>query len=312
MIASLDVTTDRGTHRMHRTLLIVAIAAAAVLVAALWFFSAPQTIPENALAPHTPDLANGRTMFLIGGCSSCHAVPEQENAARLGGGLALNSPFGMFYVPNISSDKKDGIGAWSEAQFVTAMVKGTSPAGEHLYPALPYTSYQRMRLDDLRDLFAYLKTLPAISGKVRDHALSFPFSVRRGIGLWKLLFLDGKPFTPDPAQSAQWNRGAYLVNGPGHCAECHSPRNFLGAIVAGQRFAGGPSPNGQGGVPDITQRKLHDWKVEELAETLATGMTADADLVGGLMMEVVSNTRQLSAADRDAVAVYLKSLAAPE
>lgn len=102
------------------------------------------------------------------------------------------------------------------------------------------------------------------------------------------------------------------MNGPGHCAECHSSRNFLGAIIAGKRFAGGPSPTGQGGVPDITQGKLHDWKVEELAETLATGMTADADLVGGLMMEVVSNTRQLSAADRDAIAVYLKSLPAPK
>ncbi len=297
---------------MHRTLVTAAIAAAAFAAAALWFFTAPQTIPESALAPHSPDLANGRTMFLIGGCSSCHAVPEQEDATRLGGGLALNSPFGMFYVPNISSDKKDGIGGWSEAQFVSAMVKGTSPAGEHLYPALPYVSYQRMRLDDLRDLFAYLKTLPAISGKVRDHALRFPYNIRQALGLWKLLFLDGKPFMPDPSQSAQWNRGAYLVNGPGHCAECHSPRNLLGAIIASRRFAGGPSPNGQGGVPDITQGKLHDWKVEELAETLATGMTADADLVGGLMMEVVSNTRQLSSADRDAIAVYLKSLPAPK
>jgi mono/diheme cytochrome c family protein len=297
---------------MLRTLVTVAIAAAALAAAALWFLTAPVTIPASALAPHTPDLANGRTMFLIGGCSSCHAVPEQEDATRLGGGLALNSPFGVFYVPNISPDRKDGIGAWSDAQFITAMVKGTSPAGEHLYPALPYTSYQRMRLDDLRDLFAYLKTLPAISGKVRDHALSFPFNIRQALGLWKLLFLDGKPFTSDPAQSAQWNRGAYLVNGPGHCAECHSPRNALGAIIASRRFTGGPSPNGQGGVPDITQGKLHDWKVEELAETLATGMTADADLVGGLMMEVVANTRQLSAADREAIAVYLKSLPAPD
>jgi mono/diheme cytochrome c family protein len=297
---------------MLRTLVIAATAVAALAAAAVWFFTAPQSIPESALAPHTPDLVNGRTMFLIGGCASCHAVPEQEDAIRLGGGLALNSPFGVFYVPNISSDKKDGIGGWSEAQFVTAMVKGTSPAGEHLYPALPYVSYQRMRLEDLRDLFAYLKTLPAISGKVRDHALRFPYSIRQALGVWKLLFLDGKAFTPDPAQSVQWNRGAYLVNGPGHCAECHSPRNFLGAIIASRRFAGGPSPNGQGGVPDITQGKLHDWKVEELAETLSTGMTADADLVGGLMMEVVSNTRQLSAADRDAIAVYLKSLPAPK
>ena len=297
---------------MLRTLATVAIAAAALAAAVLWFLAAPVTIPASALGPHTPDLANGRTMFLIGGCASCHAVPEQDDATRLGGGLALNTPFGVFYVPNISSDKTDGIGDWSEAQFVTAMVKGTSPAGEHLYPALPYTSYQRMRFDDLRDLFAYLKTLPAISGKVRDHALTFPFNIRRGLGLWKLLFLDGKPFTVDPTQSAQWNRGAYLVNGPGHCAECHSPRNALGAIIASRRFTGGPSPNGQGGVPDITQNKLHDWKVEELAETLATGMTADADLVGGLMMEVVANTRQLNPADREAIAVYLKSLSAPK
>jgi mono/diheme cytochrome c family protein len=251
-------------------------------------------------------------MFLIGGCSSCHAIPKQKDSTHLGGGLALNSPFGVFYVPNISSDAKDGIGGWSEAQFVTAMVKGTSPAGEHLYPALPYTSYRRMRSDDLRDLFAYLKTLPAISGRVRDHDLPFPFNIRRTLGVWKRLFLDGRTFTPDPAQSAQWNRGAYLVNGPGHCAECHSPRNLLGAIVASRRFTGGQSPTGQGGVPDITQGKLHDWKVEDFVETLDTGETPDADRVGGQMVEVVANTKQLSAADRQAMAVYLKSLPAPK
>ena len=297
---------------MIRKIVIVAIIAAAIGAPAFWYLTIPETIPVNALAPYTPDLANGRTMFLIGGCSSCHAIPQQKDSTRLGGGLALNSPFGVFYVPNISSDAKDGIGGWSEAQFVTAMVKGTSPAGEHLYPALPYTSYQRMRLDDLRDLFAYLKTLPAISGRVRDHDLPFPFNIRRTLGVWKLLFLDGKSFTPDPAQSAKWNRGAYLVNGPGHCAECHSPRNLLGAIITSRRFTGGQSPTGQGGVPDITQRKLHDWKVEDFAETLDTGMTPDSDRVGGPMVEVVANTRQLSAADREAIAVYLKSLPGPK
>ena len=135
---------------------------------------------------------------------SCRA--KQEDKTKLGGGLALGSPFGTFYVPNISSDPKDGIGGWSEAQFVTAMVKGTSPSGEHLFPAFPYTSYQRMNFDDLRDLFAYLKTLPAVTGRIRDHALPFPFNIRRTLGGWKLLFLDGKPFQPDPSQSAQWNR----------------------------------------------------------------------------------------------------------
>ncbi|HYC16229.1 MAG TPA: cytochrome c [Pseudolabrys sp.] len=297
---------------MIRKIVIAAIVAAAIGAPLFWYLTIPETIPASALALHTPNLVNGRTMFLIGGCSSCHAVPQQKDGTRLGGGLALNSPFGVFYVPNISSDAKDGIGGWSEAQFVTAMVKGTSPTDQHLYPALPYTSYQRMRLDDLRDLFAYLKTLPAIAGKVRDHDLPFPFNIRRTLGIWKLLFLDGKTFSPDAAQSAQWNRGAYLVNGPGHCAECHSPRNLLGAVITNRRFTGGQSPTGQGGVPDITQGKLRNWKVEDFVETLDTGITPDADKVGGPMVEVVANTRQLSAADRQAMAVYLKSLSAPK
>jgi len=288
--------------------MILAVAAGVLALAAFWFLTVPQTVAAGTLPPHTPDLANGRTMFIVGGCASCHAVPKQADRTRLGGGLALHSTFGTFYVPNISPDPKDGIGAWSEAQFVTAMLKGTSPTGEHLYPAFPYTSYQRMRLDDVRDLFAYLKTLPPVAGKVRAHDLPFPFNIRRAVGLWKLLYLDGKPFEPDPAQSPQWNRGAYLVNGPAHCAECHSPRNVLGAVVVSERFSGGPNPTGQGGVPNITQAKLADWSVADIAETLASGMTPDADRVGGEMVDVVRNTSQLSPADREAMAVYIKSL----
>jgi mono/diheme cytochrome c family protein len=285
------------------------VAAAGILgLGAFWILTIPATIPESALAPHTPDLANGKTMFLIGGCSSCHAVPKQDDGTKLGGGLAINSPFGVFYVPNISPDQKDGIGAWSEAQFITAMTQGTSPSGEHLYPALPYTSYQRMAFNDVCDLFAYLKTLPPMAGKVRDHDLPFPFNIRRGLGLWKLLFLDGQPFKPEPSKSVQWNRGTYLVNGPGHCAECHSPRNIFGAVITSRRFTGGPSPAAQGGVPDITQHKLGKWSEADIAETLETGLTADSDRVGGPMVEVVRNTSQLSAADREAIAAYIKSL----
>jgi mono/diheme cytochrome c family protein len=295
-----------GKQMVHK-LVVIAVVAVLAGVAGIWFLTIPQTVPASALGPHTPDLANGRTMFLAGGCSSCHAVPKQE-PTRLSGGLGLISPFGTFYVPNISSDPKDGIGAWSEAQFVTAMTKGTSPAGEHLFPAFPYTSYQRMKLDDLRDLFGYLKMLPAVSGKVRDHAVPFPFNIRRLVGLWKLLFLDCETFKPDPAMSAQWNRGAYLVNGPGHCAECHSPRNALGAVIADKRFTGGPSPDGQGGVPNITQTKLKTWSVDDIAFTLEDGMTPDADRVGGSMVEVVRNTSQLSKDDRLAIAEYVKSL----
>jgi mono/diheme cytochrome c family protein len=297
---------------MIRRLILLAAVAAVLGLAAVWFLTIPATVPASALAAHTPDLVNGREMYFAGGCASCHAVPKQPDKTRLGGGLALNSPFGIFYVPNISPDPKDGIGTWTDAQFVTAMTKGTSPTGEHLYPAFPYTSYQHMRFDDLRDLFAYLKTLPPVSGKVHGHDLPFPFNIRRTLGLWKLLFLNGKPFEPDPSKSAQWNRGGYLVNGPGHCAECHSPRNALGGVIESLRFTGGPSPDGQGGVPNITQFKLKAWSEQNIADTLKDGMTPDADRVGGNMVEVVRNTSQLTEADRRAIAAYIKSLPAVE
>jgi len=290
--------------RKVTTLVVIAVIG----LAAFWVVTTPAMVPASTLGPYTPDLTNGKTMFYAGGCAGCHATPGQEDKTRLGGGLALKSPFGTFYVPNISADPNDGIGAWSEADFVTALWKGTSPDGEHYYPALPYTSYQRMKLEDVRDLFAYLKTLPPVAGRQRNHVMMFPFNIRRGVGLWKLLFLDGQPFKPDPTQSAQWNRGAYLVNGPGHCAECHSPRNFAGGIIASQRFAGGPNPDGEGWIPNITQKGLADWSEKEIAYMLETGMTPDGDSVGSSMTEVVRNCSQLSADDRTAIAAYIKSL----
>jgi mono/diheme cytochrome c family protein len=297
---------------MIRKLILLAAVAAVLGLAVFWFLTVPETVPASVLPAHAPNLANGKEMFYAGGCASCHAVPKQEDNTKLGGGLALTLAFGTFYVPNISSDPKDGIGAWTDAQFVTAMTKGTSPAGEHLYPAFPYTSYQHMTFDDLRDLFAFLKTLPPVSERVRDHDLPFPFNIRRTLGLWKLLYLDGAPFQPDLSQSTQWNRGAYLVNGPGHCAECHSPRNALGGVIASLRFTGGPSPDGNGGVPNITQFKLKDWSEADIAETLESGMTPDSDRVGGNMVEVMRNTSRLTAADRMAIATYIKSLPAVE
>ncbi len=296
------------------------IAAAVALVCALlWVLTIPATVPASTLPPHTPDIENGRTMFNIGGCASCHATPnkdaEKVDRGRLGGGLALQSPFGTFYVPNISPDATDGIGGWSEADFVTALWKGTSPQGRHLFPAFPYTSYQHMELADVRDLFAYLKTLPPVSGRARRHDLKFPFNVRRLVGLWKVLFLHGGPFRPDASQSAQWNRGAYLVNGPGHCAECHSPRNFLGAIVASERFAGGPSADGKSWVPNITPVGLRHWSKEDIgwsakdiASFLDDGMNPAGDFAGGAMVETIRNTSKLDAADRAAIAAYLVSL----
>jgi len=293
---------------LHKLLILVAILAA-VGAAVFWLVTIPTTIPASALGPHPTDLENGKTMFYAGGCTSCHATPDQDDKTKLGGGLALKSPYGTFYVPNISPDRKDGIGGWSEANFVTAMLKGTSPDGSHYYPAFPYASYQRMTKEDVRDLFAFLKTLPPVAGKVRDHDLPIQFKIRRTLGGWKFLFLDGQAFKPDLAKSPQWNRGAYLVNGPGHCAECHSPRNFLGAIISSQRFAGGPDPEGgDGKVPNITQAGIGSYSEQDIDHLLETGDTPSGDSVGGAMGKVVGSTSKLSAQDRAAIAAYIKSL----
>ncbi|HVX75790.1 MAG TPA: cytochrome c [Bradyrhizobium sp.] len=293
---------------MRRTALVL-ILAGIVAFAIYWGLTGTRftgvTVTEAA---YTPDLVNGQTIFNAGGCSSCHAVPGQPDRFRLGGGLALASPFGTFYVPNISPDPTDGIGRWTEAEFVNAVMRGVSPEGFHYFPAFPYDSYAHARISDVRDLFAYLKTLPPVSGKVRDHDVPFPFNIRRNIGIWKLLFMDDKPFAPDASRSAQWNRGAYLVNSLGHCAECHSPRNFLGGIVSSQRFAGGPNPDGKGWVPNITQKGLGDWSAKDISYFLETGQTPDGDSAGGAMTSVIKNTSQLGAEDRDAIAEYVKSL----
>ena len=292
-----------------RRFLLAVLVLAVIGAAVFWFLTIPGTVPASALGSYTPNLENGKTMFYAGGCASCHATPDQEDKTRLGGGMALKSPFGTFYAPNISSDARDGIGGWSEADFVSAMWKGTSPDGRHYYPAFPYTSYQKMKMEDVRDLFAHLKTLPAVTGKVRDHDLPAHFKIRRMLGAWKFLFLDGEPFKPDTSKPAAWNRGAYLVNAPGHCAECHSPRNLLGGIVSKQRFAGGPDPEGgDGSVPNITQGGLGDYSEKDIAQVLATGEMPNGDSVGGGMTAVVRNTGQLTPEDRAAMATYVKSL----
>lgn len=293
---------------MLRRILPGLIVIGAVGIGVYWWLTTPAVIAGSLLSPRTADLANGEAMFNAGGCSSCHAVPNQPDRLKLGGGLAMPSPFGTFHVPNISPDPNDGIGRWSEANFVTAVLKGTSPDGAHYFPAFPYPSYAHASVDDVRDLFAYLKTLPPVSGRPPDHDVPFPFNIRRNIGGWKWLFMDGIPFIADASKPASWNRGAYLVNGFGHCAECHSPRNALGGIVAAQRFAGGPNPEGEGWVPNITQKRLGEWSAKDIAYFLETGQTPDGDTAGGSMARVIRNTSQLSAADRDAMAEYIKSL----
>jgi len=306
-----------------RALTVTAIVVVVAAFGLVWMLTVPATVPASALPPYMPNVENGRTMFNIGGCASCHATPNKDpdkmDRTQLGGGLALHSSFGTFYAPNISPDPKDGIGKWNETNFVTALWKGTSPRRNHLFPSFPYASYQHMRLNDVRDLFAYLKTLPPVPGRAPPHDVRFPFNVRHLVGAWKLLFLHGGAFVPDPSQPDQWNRGAYLVNGPGHCAECHSPRNVLGAIIESERFAGGPAADGKGWVPNITpaglQHKGRDgisWSKEDIASFLRDGIDPAGDFAGGAMAEVIRNTALLSEADRAAIAAYIISLSPRE
>lgn len=280
--------------------------------AAFYWLTMPEHIYPSTLPDHRADLANGELLFWAGGCGSCHAPAKAEGEAKLslGGGQELVTPFGTFRVPNISPDTATGIGGWSNADFVTAMVKGVSPDGRHYYPAFPYTSYQRMTVTDLIDLKGYLDTLPAVPNTVAGHDLSFPFNVRRGLGLWKLLYLDGETFTPDPSRSEAVNRGAYLVEGPGHCGECHTPRDFIGGPRMDRHLAGGPAPEGEGFVPNLTPHEsgLGGWSAADIAYAMETGFTPDYDTLGGSMTSVQENMSHLPASDREAIAAYLKSI----
>lgn len=296
---------------MRRALAILLVALLAG-GGAFWWLTSPDRIAAGLEpVPDGPrDLANGRLLFDAGYCAACHVAPGASDRLALGGGLAMHTPFGTFHTPNISPHPTDGIGAWSEGDFVRAMRAGVSPDGRHYYPAFPYTSFQRLGAKDLADMFAYIRSLAPVAGKAPAHDLPFPFSVSRGLGLWKLAFLDGREFTPDPSRPAEWNRGAYLVEGVAHCAECHSPRNFAGAIIADKRFAGGPNPDGEGSVPNITPHAdgIGGWSKGEIVELLTTGFTPEFDSVGSSMVPVVESLARLPQSDREAIAEYLLSL----
>ena len=292
----------------------------ALIVVALvgWFVLLPRGAVarnEPALAAGKGDAMRGAVVLAAAGCAACHATPVPDGTpdlARLGGGLRLKTAFGTFVVPNISSDPQDGIGRWSDADLANALLSGTSPDGRHYYPAFPYTTYAHMRLEDVADLAAYLRTLPTVAGRQPPHDLAFPYNQRWGLGLWKALYLDRSPVEPVTGRSDSWNRGHYLVEALGHCAECHSPRDAMGGIVPARRFAGGPEAEGKGFVPNITQAPdaLGKWTADDIVELLTSGNTPDFDNVSGSMTAVVRNTSRLPPSDRAAVADYLKSLPA--
>jgi mono/diheme cytochrome c family protein len=289
-------------------ILAIVVATGATLA---WALSAPQpryTADEWQAFGLAGDAAAGRLVFFAGGCEACHKSPGQDDLLRLGGGLEFKTPFGSFYAPNISSDPVDGIGAWRPADIANALLSGVSPSGGHLYPAFPYPSYQRMAPKDVADLAAFLRTLPAVKGKAPPNALAFPFSIRRAVGLWKLLFFDNSGLRSDPSQTEQWNRGRYLVQGPGHCGECHTRRGFLGETEQSKALGGAPLPDGHGKAANLRGGDFLNWTDADIVEALTSGFTPSGDVLGAGMTAVVRNLAELPESDRQAIAVYLKSL----
>lgn len=282
--------------------------------ATFWLLTEPKTIAATSLSSVRGNLVKGEYIFFASGCASCHAAPDAKGKDKLelGGGRSFKTAFGTFFAPNISPDIKTGIGSWTPLQFVNAVMRGVSPDGAHYYPAFPFMSYQRMKLADVLDLKAFMDTLPVVAQVSKAHDLPLPFRLRRGLGLWKLLYMDYAPFVPLENVSDKINRGAYLVNGPGHCSECHTPRNIIGGPDTSRAFAGAPEPDGKGSVPNITPHKdgIGSWPEDEIAIALKTGLLPEFENFGGSMIAVQENMAKLSDEDLDAIAAYLKYIPA--
>ena len=299
-----------------RWLIPVAALAAAGAGAALWL-TAPDPIAAADVAGWTPTpeaAARGERLFALGSCVSCHAAPGAEGEARLAlaGGREFPTEFGTFHAPNISQHPEAGIGAWTPEQFASAVLRGVGASGEHLYPAFPWPSYARMELSDALDLWAWMKTLPADPTPSQPHDVGFPYSVRAALGGWKLLYLRPEPVVAGLSGEAE--AGRRLVEGIGHCGECHTPRDPLGGPEFERWLAGGPNPDGEGSIPNITPSDagIGGWSESDIAYYLESGFTPDFDSAGGGMAAVIEETSKLPAEDREAIAAYLKAVPAVE
>jgi mono/diheme cytochrome c family protein len=289
--------------------LLKSLAAAALAVGALgWVVTRPMPLLASSFDGLAGDVAQGEAVFWAAGCASCHTAPgvQETDEPVLAGGQAFPSPFGTFHAPNISPDPVYGIGNWSATDLGNALLRGVSPEGSHYYPAFPYTAYTHLQPADVADLRAYLLTLPASSSPSQPHDMPFPFNIRRSNGVWKWLYLRSD-WVLKTAATPEVERGRYLVEGLGHCAECHTPRTPLGGLDIKNWMKGAPNPSGPGRIPAIHPDDLK-WTEVEIAYYLETGFTPDFDSAGGHMARVVSNFARLPKSDREAVAAYLKAL----
>lgn len=289
----------------------VLLVGAAVLVWLLLPSHSPVTIPEGVASTNAGMAERGAYLVRAAGCITCHTNAKGGGQA-FAGGVPLKTPFGTFYSPNITPDKDTGIGAWSDEDFVRALTMGEGVHGEQLYPVLPYTSYNAMRVEDVLAIKAYLASLPPIAAPQTPNEISFPFTWRALLKGWKFLFFEGAaPLADDSSKDPSWNRGRYLV-AVGHCAECHTPRNNFGAREKSAELEGNPQGPENWKVPALKGAKATDfaqWSVEEIAEYLKSGAKPDFDSAQGPMAEVIKDgTQHLTDEDRQAIAHYLKSL----
>ncbi|MCY4335833.1 MAG: cytochrome c [Litoreibacter sp.] len=275
--------------------------------ACYWVVTRPTTLDLEQIAALAGDAEAGQIVFIAAGCASCHARESISGDEKLvlAGGQRFPSDFGTFVAPNISMDPDHGIGSWNQSDFLNAVVKGVSPTGKHYFPAFPYTSYNKMTLQDGAHLWAYMQTLSKSGAPSQPHEIAFPFSIRRNLGGWKFLFLSQDWVAAAPTPTLE--RGRYLVEALGHCAECHTPRNALGALDTARWMQGAPDPSGKGRVPGITPAIL-GWVEADIIEYLFSGFTPEFDTAGGHMANVIENTAQLPKEDREAIAAYLLAL----
>jgi mono/diheme cytochrome c family protein len=253
-------------------------------------------------------IERGRYLAIVADCAACHTDPN--SGVEFGGGRAIETPFGNVVASNITPDSETGIGAWSDDEFDAAVRFGKRPDGKLLYPAMPFPYYTHMSRADVVAIRAWLNTLPPVHNSVDENQLPFPFSIRAAMHAWDGLYFSPGQFKPDPGKSAQWNRGAYVVRGPGHCAACHTPKTSLGGDVSGKPLQGYAV---QGWfAPDITGSGalgLGKWSVEDIVAYLRTGHNRFAAATGPMAEEVADSTSRLSDADLEAIAVYLKDQA---
>ena len=288
-----------------------ACALAVLGAAAVWRLNVRDEVDVTAPAAHAPDdslVARGAYLARAGNCMTCHTARGGQQYA---GGLGVATPFGTVFTSNLTPDESTGIGSWSPAHFWRAMHNGRSKSGRLLYPAFPYTSYTQVTRNDSDAIFAYLRSLPAVSQPNRPHALRFPYQSQAALAVWRALYFSPGVFQPDAGRNAEWNRGAYLVQGLGHCSACHSPRDALGGIGKGLDLAGGLIPMQNWYAPSLAsphEAGLAGWDREHIVSLLKNGVSPAASVSGPMADVVLRSTQYLSHEDLGAMAQYLKEL----